>query len=168
MIQWQYFPKCDAPPSIARQVVTAFDSVVKEIDSERHNHASNAVLRHLAAPLVNVGFEVETGKARNQKINVPVLFGRNGRVDKSFDADAYHRAEGFVLEVEAGRGVVNNQFLKDFFQACMMSDVRYLGVAVRNVYKTNRDHDRVISFFDTLYASRRLELPLKGVLVIGY
>lgn len=63
--------------------------------------------------------------------------------------------------IEAGRGVVNNQFLKDFFQACMMHDVRFPGIAVRNRYKANRDFDRVIAFFDTLYASRRLSLPLK-------
>jgi hypothetical protein len=46
----------------------------------------------------------------------PSFFGRDGAAEKSFDADAYHRAGGFVLEVEAGRGVVNNQFLKDLFR----------------------------------------------------
>jgi hypothetical protein len=111
---------------------------------------------------------VETGKKRDMKICVPVLFGKNGRVEKSFDADAYHAEQGFVVEVEAGRGVVNNQFLKDFFQACMMHDVWYLGIAIRNVYRGSRNYERVISFFDTLYASRRLSLPLKGVLILGY
>jgi hypothetical protein len=48
-----------------------------------------------------------------QKIHVPVLFGANGKVEKSFDADAYSPKAGFVLEVEAGRAVANNQFLKD-------------------------------------------------------
>jgi len=99
---------------------------------------------------------------------VPVLFGRNGRVEKAFEADAFHVAGGFVLEVEAGRGVLNNQFLKDFFQACMMHDVSFLGIAIRNVYRRNHDYERVIAFFDTLYASRRLTLPLKGNLIIGY
>lgn len=46
----------------------------------------------------------------------------NGKLDKSFEADALHKELGFVLEVEAGRGVTNNQFLKDLFQACMMSN----------------------------------------------
>ena len=36
-----------------------------------------------------------------------------------------------VLEVEAGRGVVNHQFLKDLFQACMMYEVNYLAIAIR-------------------------------------
>jgi hypothetical protein len=168
LIQWQYFPKSDAPTDLVRQVVAAFESVSADVDSEKHDHASNVVLRRAADALRAVGFTVEAGKTRDLKIHVPVLFGKNGRVEKAFDADAFHAHEGFVLEVEAGRGVVNNQFLKDFFQACMMHNVRYLGVAVRNAYKGNRDFERVISFFDTLYASRRLSLPLKGVLVIGY
>ena len=96
------------------------------------------------------------------------MFGRNGRLDKSFDADAYHRDLRFVLEVEAGRGVLNNQFLKDLFQACMMHDADYLGIAVRNIYGQSADFEKVIRFFDTMYASNRLKLPLKGILVIGY
>lgn len=77
-----------------------------------------------------------------------------------------------MVEVEAGRGVINNQFLKDLFQACMMDDVDYLAIAVRNKYIAagirNPDFDRVVIFFDTLYASNRMVLPLKGVLVLGY
>jgi hypothetical protein len=89
-------------------------------------------------------------------------------VEKSFDADAYHEEGGFVVEVEAGRGVTNNQFLKDLFQACMMQKVRYLGIAVRQTYNGNKDYEVVRRFFDTLYASQRLKLPLDGVLIVGY
>ena len=102
------------------------------------------------------------------KIHIPVLFGRNGTVEKAFDADAYHPAERFVIEVEAGRAVTNHQFLKDLFQACMMHDVDYLTVAVRNVYRKSKDFEKVYTFFDTLYKSSRLSLPLKGILIIGY
>ncbi len=70
--------------------------------------------------------------------------------------------------VEVGRGVVNNQFLKDLFQACMMAGVTEFAVAVRNQYRRNNDFERVRRFFDTLYASNRLKLPLDGVLVVGY
>jgi hypothetical protein len=72
------------------------------------------------------------------------------------------------VEVEAGRAVVNNQFLKDLFQACMMHDVCYLAVAVRNFYKGRQDFDIVCRFLNTLYASQRLQLPLRGILVVGY
>ena len=109
-------------------------------------------------------------KAKADKVQVPVLFGQNGTVLKSFDADAWNHDDRTVLEVEAGRAVVNNQFLKDLFQACMMHEVDYLAIAVRNVYHANknRDFDDVTTFMGTLYASGRLALPLKGVLVIGY
>lgn len=95
-------------------------------------------------------------------------FGRNGRLEKSFHANAFHEDLGFVVEVEAGRGVTNFQFLKDLFQACMMADVYYLAIAVRNTYQKMDDFERIDRFFSTLYASNRLKLPLKGLLAIGY
>jgi len=49
-----------------------------------------------------------------------------------------------------------------------MYEVEYLVIAVRKVYKGNPDFQNVITFFDTLYASGRLQLPLKGILIIGY
>src|SRR6202035_4704721 len=62
----------------------------------------------------------------------------------------------------------NNQFLKDIFQACMMQDVLHLAVAVRNTYRNSDDFAKVESFLETLYVSGRLQLPLKGILLIGY
>jgi hypothetical protein len=50
----------------------------------------------------------------------------------------------------------------------MMQDVEYLSIAVRNVYRKAKDWEKVCTFFETMYASSRLELPLKGVLIIGY
>ena len=73
-----------------------------------------------------------------------------------------------LLEVEAGRAVVNNQFLKDLFQACMMHEVYYVGIAVRNVHKGENDFKKVARFLEILYASDRLKLPLNGILLIGY
>lgn len=168
MIQWLYYPKSDKPPPFANTIVAAFESVADQIDSESHKLASNDVLAAITPQLIDAGFQVETGKKAAEKIHVPVLFGMNGRLEKSFEADAYHQDDGVVLEVEAGRGVTNNQFLKDLFQACMMHDVFYLGIAIRNTYRGNPNFDTVVRFFDTMYASNRLQLPLKGLLVIGY
>lgn len=168
MIQWQYYPKSDAAPDIAISVVAAFESAAGAIDSLQHNLRSNDVLAAITPSLQSAGFTVETGKKASEKIHVPVLFGLNGKLEKSFEADAFHEDSGFVLEVEAGRGVTNNQFLKDLFQACMMHDVQYLGIAIRNDYRGNPDFDKVVRFFDTMYASDRLQLPLSGLLVVGY
>jgi hypothetical protein len=149
-------------------IVNAFQANEELISSQDRNLQSDQVLARLAPLLTDEGFRVETGKKTAQKIRVPVLFGRNGRVQKFFEADAWHPDDKLVLEVEAGRGVTNNQFLKDLFQACMMHDIDYLGVAVRNDYRTNPDHQRMVEFFETLYASDRMRLPLRGVLTVGY
>lgn len=168
MIHWYYYPKSRRPPLLAFQVVDAFHAVSSQIDSAHHQLQSNDVLASLAPRLVDLGFRVETGKATGQKIQVPVLFGLDGQFEKSFDADAYHESAGFVLEVEAGRGIVNNQFLKDLFQACMMNGVTEFAVALRNDYRGSNDFERAARFFETLYASNRLKLPLEGILLIGY
>ena len=167
-IDWQFYPRSRKATALAESVVQAFKNEAKTISSGSYEHNSNKVLEALRKHLVEIGFEVESGKHRDEKVCVPVLFGRGGAPEKSFDADAYHRADGFVLEVEAGRGVVNNQFLKDLFQACMMHEVKYLAIAIRKIYRGDKNFETVCRFFDTLYASNRLALPLEGILVIGY
>ena len=126
--------------------------------------------------LEKLGFRVEKGKGRDDKIGVPVLFGENNAIDKSFYADALSGDNRIVVEVEAGRATANNQFLKDIFQASMMFEVEYLVIAVMNEYKfkirgvehTNYDFQTIRTFLETLYVSNRLQLPLKGILLIGY
>lgn len=49
--------------------------------------------------LIEVGFKVESGKTAEGKIKVPVLYGAIGKVDKYFDADAYHPLDKIVLDV---------------------------------------------------------------------
>lgn len=165
---WIFFPKCEEPPQLVRDVVRVFEEAAPELQRRFEDAVSDVVLEIVRPGLQAIGFEVETGKRASQKIRVPVLFGRNGQVEKSFEADAWHREEKMVVEVEAGRGYLNNQFLKDLFQACMMHEVDYCGIAVRNLYIKSHDFENVVSFFETLYASRRLQLPLKGLLLIGY
>jgi len=168
MINWIFYPKSKRPPEIVFKVVSIFKEMADKIDSRSFDLKSNQVLGMVSTRLQEIGFRVEKSSMKEDRIEVPVLFGRNGRLDKAFRADAYNEKECFVFEVEAGRGVLNYQFLKDLFQACMMSDVKYLGLAVRNIYKNSNDFDTVETFFETLYASNRLQLPLDGVLLIGY
>lgn len=150
------------------ELVSVFKAEHCLIDSARFDHSSDEVLAHVAPFVAALGFVVETGKKAAHKIVVPVLYGNDGAIDKAFNADAHHLQAGLVLEVEAGRAVTNNQFLKDLFQACTMDDVRYLAIAVRNTYKKAGDFTTVVRFLDTLYASQRIRLPLSGVLIIGY
>lgn len=169
MTNWIYFPKSSPPPEFGLRIVALFEEFANSIDSTKTmNQNSNAVVAKLRAGLEELGFRVEKGKSTEEKIVVPVLFGRKGKILKCFNADAHAAGIGWVLEVEAGRAVDNNQFLKDIFQACMMHDVLHLAIAVRNTYRGSDDFAKVENFLETLYVSGRLQLPLKGILLIGY
>ncbi len=167
-VNWQYFPKSTEIPKHLLDVVEVFNNNFDRIGSHQHKHSSNRVLEIIRKDLETIHYQVERSKKQNDKIKVPVLFGRNGSLEKYFDADGFNHESKTVIEVEAGRGVTNYQFLKDLFQACMMHDDENLVIGVRNTYSNRKDFEVVNTFFDTLYASNRLSLPLKGILIIGY
>ncbi len=168
MIKYQFFPRSRGVTQEIQDIINSFKAIENQIDSETSELKSNEVLQIVRPYLEQLQYTVETGKGVNEKIDVPVLFGQDNKIDKSFYADALSADGRIVVEVEAGRATENNQFLKDLFEACMMFDVEYLVLAVRNVYRTHYDFDRVYSFLETLYISNRLHLPLKGILLIGY
>lgn len=168
-ILWQHFPKHSPCPDFLKEVVSCFDEVSAEVASlDNVGQVSNDVLAKVRGGLQGLGFSVETSKTAEGKIKVPVLYGANGKVEKAFEADAYHPIKKTVVEVEAGRGVTNYQFLKDLFQACVMQDVDYAVIAIRQDYRGSDDFSKVVTFIETIYASNRLILPLKGLLIIGY
>lgn len=168
MIRYQFFPRSQGITPNIFQIIQCFEFCENQISSALHNHSSNEVLFYLKPYLEDANFTVESGKTKSEKIHVPVLFGNNNQIDKSFNADAVSADGKIVIEVEAGRAVDNNQFLKDIFQACMMFEVEYLVIAVRNNYRGSDDFQKIFTFLETLYISSRLHLPLKGILLIGY
>lgn len=125
MINWQFYPKSTDTPDHLMKVVKAFETQADRIDSTNYKYSSNEVLKFLRTDLENINFKVEKSKKQKDKIQVPVLFGRNGSLEKYFDADAFNNDTRTVIEVEAGRGVTNYQFLKDLFQACILTNVKF-------------------------------------------
>ena len=176
MINYQFFPRSHGVTTEIKAIIDCFKQIEPQLEEENVQRTSNEVLALVRPHLETIGFAVETGKGKEEKIDVPVLFGENNEVDKSFFADALSADGKIVIEVEAGRAVRNNQFLKDIFQACMMFEVEYLVIAVLNEYKFNsggrqtigHDYQEIKPFLETLYVSNRLRLPLKGILLIGY
>ena len=168
MIQFQFFPRSIGITPEIKAIIDCFTSANGQIDSSVNNLPSNGVLLILYESLLKLGFKVEISKSKEDKIAVPVLFGTNNKIDKCFNADALSSDGKIVIEIEAGRATENNQFLKDIFQACMMFEVEYLVIAVRNSYRTHKDFEIIHTFLETLYISNRLHLPLKGILFIGY
>ena len=168
MIRYQFFPRLRGVTDDIQKVINCFKAVEKMIDSSCHNLESDDVLATVRPFLEKEGCFVEKSKRKKEKINVPVLFGNDNQIDKSFYADALSYDGKIVIKVEAGQATENNHFLKDIFEACMMFDVEYLVLAVRNVYRKHDDFQRVFTFLETMYISNRLQLPLKGILLIGY
>ncbi|MCL2519241.1 MAG: hypothetical protein FWF15_11830 [Oscillospiraceae bacterium] len=150
------------------EIIKCFESVEVAINSADNSLRSDEVLEYLDKSLSDLSFDVERSKKNSDKIRVPVLFGQNNNIDKEFNADALSVDGRIVIEIEAGRATENNQFLKDIFQACMMFEVEYLVLAVREIYRGHYDFDIVYTFLETLYISGRITLPLKGILLIGY
>lgn len=168
LLRYQLFPRSVGITDQIQQVIECFERSYEQIKSPENQLKSNEVLDILRPHLEDIQFTVETGKARGQKIPVPVLFGLNNTVDQSFNADGISNDGKIVLEVEAGRAYANFAFLKDVFQASMMYGVEFLILAVRNDYRGNNDFEKVYTFLETLYISNRLVLPLKGIILIGY
>jgi hypothetical protein len=167
-LKYQLFPRSFGITDEVKAVIACFQQHYGVIKSPDHNLSSDGVLKVICADLKLLSFKVEESKAKDDKIEVPVLFGLNNVPSKSFHADAVSIDGKIVLEVEAGRAYRNNQFLKDIFQACMMPQVEYLILAVRNHYYNSDDFQSIYQFLDTLYTSGRLQLPLKGIVLIGY
>ncbi|MGJ8591298.1 MAG: hypothetical protein ACSHXF_02045 [Aquaticitalea sp.] len=103
-IQWQYFPKSDEIPLHLLDLVGAFEINQNKINSFLHNLKSDEVLQILFQSLENLHFKVEKGKRKIDKINVPALFGQNGKLEKYFDADGYNKSTKTVIEIEARQG----------------------------------------------------------------
>ena len=168
MIKSQSFPRSASTNKQAQEIIKCFIKHENEISSDSNTLSSNEVLGIIRQDLEKTGMTIETGKTREQKIQVPVLFGRNNSIDQYFEADGISNDGKIVLEVEAGRAVVNYQFLKDIFQASMMHEVETLILAIRNDYRGTDDFEKIYSFLETLYISNRIKLPLKEIVIIGY
>ena len=99
-IKWQYFPRFAAAPEHLKQAVLAFENAAHEIATPKHQLSSNEVLEKVADFLEEIDYKVERGKSRAQKIYRPVLYGRDGSIDKAFEVDAWQESTGTIIEVE--------------------------------------------------------------------
>lgn len=139
---------------------------------------SDKVLAHLRPGLLKLGYEVEGGKHRADKIRRPVLFGDQGheRVAYEVEVDAVHDELGLLVEVEAGRGARGNAVYRDLVRSSLIVDQRFLVLGVMRSYRHQSSGRPIIvssyrdskDQLDALYASGRLWLPFEGVLLFGY
>jgi hypothetical protein len=170
---WKFYPARLPAPAWAAGVLDTFRTVRSEIESaENRGVSSNAALASLRPGLEALGFTIERGARAADRIERPVLFGDQGKPVVAYDVDGFHEGEGVVLEVEAGRGAANNADYRDLVRASLMVDADYLILAMMREYRSRnqvmRSYDQARKRLDAIYASDRLKLPLKGVLLVGY
>jgi hypothetical protein len=173
---WSY-PQTEPPPHFVRQIVDVFRAAEATIGSEQLTKGltSDVVLGHLYPQLEALGFQVEKGKVRDQKIDRPVFFGENGVPTLRYQIDAYHPDWRCGLEIEAGRAWMGNAIYRDLVQALVMVQVDHLVLAVPNLYKYqsggkaagSNDYRNTTSVAAALYSHTRVKLPY-GLTVIGY
>jgi hypothetical protein len=173
---WKFYPPRTRPPEWVQNVVAAFAEAQSSIDSNDHRIESDRALAALRPALVLLGFEVEAGKRKIDKIRRPVLFGERGREDLAYEVDAFDSTRGIALEVEAGRGARGNAVYRDLIQTSLLVDAKYLVLAVQLAYRhksggrnvTVQSYRDTRALLDAIYASSRLALPLDGILLVGY
>ncbi len=170
---WKFYPVRLPAPNWAPDLLKTFTAVRVKIDSAEHRGvSSDTALAAVRPGLRKLGFTVERSKSAAGKIWRPVLFGENGQPMVAYEVDGFHEGERIVLEVEAGRGAANNADYRDLVRASLMVDTDYLVLAVMQEYRAGkqvmRSYEQTRNRLDAIYASDRLKLPLKGVLLIGY
>jgi hypothetical protein len=176
-IHFSTFPRTEPPPNFVYSLTQVFQVNEVNISTKKLEKGltSDQVLAILRAGLVELGFEVEAGKTKEQKIERPVFFGENGIPTVRYQIDAYHPGWRCGLEIEAGRAWMGNAVYRDLIQASVMVNVEYLCLAVPNSYKyqtagkgsISRDYENTKNLAEALYGHSRLTLPYK-LIIIGY
>jgi len=176
-IRFSTFPRTEPPPEFVTLLAKVFQDHEEKISTIKLDKgvSSDQVLTILRDDLVELGFQVEAGKLKEQKIERPVFFGENGVPTVRYQIDAYHPKWKCGLEIEAGRAWMGNAVYRDLIQASVMVNVDYLCLAVPNSYKyktggrnsISHDYDNSKNLAEALYGHSRLSLPY-NLIIIGY
>ena len=175
--RYQFFPRTEHPPEFVNELVRVFAKHRDAVDTEQLEKGltSDLALSLLRTDLEEIGFEVEGGKAKHQKVERPVFFGLQGEATLRYEIDAFNPEWRCGLEIEAGRATMGNAIYRDLVQAMVMVNVDILAIAVPNAYKfqskgrttVSRDFDNARAIAEALFGHSRFQLPYR-LLLIGY
>ena len=176
-VRFSSFPRTEPPPDFVTEILETFRGCEARIATKRLSKGltSDQVLAELAPGLLELGFDVEQGKRRVDKIERPVFYGENGVPTLKYQIDAYHPKWRCGLEVEAGRAWMGNAVYRDLIQALIMVQVDHLVLAVPNAYKyktggrpvESSDYENTVDVAEALYGHSRVKMPY-GLTVLGY
>jgi hypothetical protein len=176
-IRYICFPRTEPHPNFVAGIANVFQKHENRIGTNKlaKGLTSNEVLGAIRSDLVELGFDVEAGKQKEDKIERPVFFGENGQPTLKYEIDAYHPLWRCGLEVEAGRAWMGNAVYRDLIQALTMVQVDTLVLAVPNSYKYQNsgrltispDYDNAVNVAETLFGHSRFKFPY-NLVMIGY
>jgi hypothetical protein len=174
---WFYYPSHAEPPVWVANFVDVVNSSRASIESRSVDAlTSDLVLAFLRPGLTALGYEVEAGKHKAEKIRRPVLFGERGVQRVAYEVDAVNDELGVLVEVEAGRGARGNAVYRDLVRTSLVVGARYLALGVMQEYRHMSGGKQIaVSSYreakdqlDAIFSSGRLGLPFDGVLLFGY
>ena len=134
---------------------------------------SDAVTERIRPLLEASGWSVERGKRTSDKVHRPVLFGDNGAPIVKYEIDGWHPIHKAVLEIESGRAIQGNAVYRDLIRTSLIQDAEFLVLGVRTHYsygnvKDQNDYEKTRDQIDAIFASGRLNLPFRGILLLGW
>jgi hypothetical protein len=104
---WFYYPSRTRPPDWVHELLEVVAAARPLIDSATgEGLTSDKVLAHLRPGLLKLGYEVEGGKHRAEKIRLPVRVGDQGRERVAYEVDAVHDEARARRNQAAGPGGV--------------------------------------------------------------
>lgn len=186
-IVWTHFPK-DAPPNdIALKIVKVFEDNKNSIDSEKFGKSgsnqektkfdSNHILEVLSSDLKEIEgmiIEEKNEEGITVPISVPILYGDLGKVEKEYRPDGWHNNEGLLLEIEGAMKITQNKVhIYDLFKACLIHNVDHFVIAAAKTWDGKKKtpykpYETIVTEFTAIYESRRFNLPIKSITIIGY
>ena len=72
MINYQFFPRSHGVTTEIKAIIDCFKQIEPQLEEENVQRTSNEVLALVRPHLEAIGFAVETGKGKEEKIDVPV------------------------------------------------------------------------------------------------
>jgi hypothetical protein len=172
-IHFTSFPRTEPPPFFVANILEVFRAREQAIATDKlpRHLKSDEVLEILRDDLVRLGFDVEGGKRKEDKISRPVFFGQDGTAALRFEVDAYHVDWECGLEIEATRAIRGGALYRDLIQALVMVRVNYLCIGLPNFIQwgkgnRSRPYEEACRTADALYGHSRIRFPY-GLILIG-
>lgn len=174
-IRYRSYPRTEPPPPYAEDIAAVFRRHVDALSfRSAADLTTHQVLEILRDDLEDLGFDVEKGQRKDDKIGRPVFFGDGGRPTLELEVGAYHPAWKCELEVEVHPPTIGTAVYRSIVQAIVMAEVETLVLVVPNDHPYEGDtpdaaltYERTISIAETLYGHRRFRLPY-SLVVLGY